>query len=213
MRFKDTTLPFIALLGLLYTLPVESQQPQRSPWSFTVDGGGAHQSEVDLKNGTGGFSVDRWFMGAGLSYSWGARASLGAAIGGGRSIYDFNELAGFGAGEPWGTIEDSRLSVSTRFGVGEKGMALVIPTVRLNGEKGTSNADRRTYGLFGAIFWRINEDLSIGPGADIWRYLRISILNHAQPGCVITRALNISTPIKKPPIMRPAVRKVSTNWQ
>ena len=171
MRHNNAIFTVIALLGLLYSLPVESQQPQRSPWSFTVDGGGAHQSEVDLKSGTGGFSVDRWFLGAGLSYSWGEKASLGVTIGGGRSIYEFDELTGFGAAEPWDTIEDSRLSVSARFSVGEKGIALVIPTVRFNGEKGASNSDSRTFGLFGAVFWRINEDLSIGPGVGVFSRL------------------------------------------
>ena len=174
MRHNTALFTFIALLGFLYTLPVESQEsrgPQSSPWSFTIDGGGAHQSGVDLKDGTGGFSVDRWFLGAGLDYSWGARASVGVSIGGGRSIYDFDELTGFGDGEPWGTIEDSRLSFSARFGVGEKGMALIIPTVRFNGEKGTSNGDSRTFGLFGAVFWRVGEDLSIGPGLGVFSRL------------------------------------------
>ena len=164
MRYNSVIFTVITLLGFFYTLPVESQQPERSPWGFTVDGGGVHQSEVDLKSGAGGFSIDRWFLGAGLNYSWSARASLGVSIGGGKSIYEFDELTNFGTGKPWDTIEDSRLSVSARFGVGEKGTALVIPTVRVNGEKGASNSDSRTYGLFGAVFWQINEDLSIGPG-------------------------------------------------
>jgi hypothetical protein len=171
MRHENVIFFVIALLGLLYTLPVESQQPERSPWSFTIDGGAAHQSEADLKSGTGGFSVDRWFLGAGVSYAWGARTSVGASIGGGRSSYDFDELTDFGAGEPWGTIEDSRLSVSARFGVGKNGMALVIPTVRFNGEKGAGNSDSRTFGLLGAVFWQINEDLSIGPGVGVFSRL------------------------------------------
>jgi len=164
MRYNGVILTVITLLAFFYTSSVESQQSQRSPWAFTVDGGGAHQSEVDLKSGSGSFSVDRWFLGAGLNHSWSARASVGVSIGGGKSIYEFDEQSNFGAGKPWGTIDDSRLSVSARFGVGEKGMALVIPTVRFNGEKGASNGDSRTFGLFGAVFWRINENLSIGPG-------------------------------------------------
>jgi hypothetical protein len=165
MSRNNIILSIITLLGFLCALPVQAQRPPQSgPWSFNIDGGGAHQSEVDLKDGTGGFAVDRWFVGAGLDYSWGPKSSIGASIGGGRSIYDFNDLTGFGDGEPWGTIEDSRFSLSTRFGVGEKGTGLLIATARLNGEKGASNSDSRTFGLFGAVFWRINEDLSIGPG-------------------------------------------------
>jgi hypothetical protein len=172
MSCNNTILSIITLLGLLCALPVQAQQPpQTGPWSFTIEGGGAHQSEADLKDGTGGFSVDRWFVGAGLDYSWGRKGSVGASIGGGRSIYDFNDLTGFGNGEPWGTIEDSRLSLTTRFAVGEKGMALIIPTVRINGEKGASSSDSRTWGLFGAVFWRINEDLNIGPGIGVFSRL------------------------------------------
>jgi hypothetical protein len=164
MARSNTTFIIISLTCLLYSLSAAAQQQQRSPWSFNMDGGGLHQTEVDLKDDTGGFAVDRWFLGAGVTYSWDARTSLGASIGGGKSIYEFDELTGFGGGEPWGTIEDSRLSITGRFGFGDKGVAFIIPTVRVNGEKGASNSDSRTYGLFAAVAWRLNADLTIGPG-------------------------------------------------
>lgn len=160
-----------SLLCLFCTLPVSAQPQQRSPWSFHIDGGGAHQSDTDLKDDTGGFSVDRWYLGAGVNFSWSPRNSVGVSLGGGRSVYEFDELTGLGNGEPWDTIEDARLSFSTRFGVGEKGMVFIVPTVRFNGEKGASNSDSRTYGLFGAIAWRISEDLTIGPGLGIFSRL------------------------------------------
>ena len=161
----------IALLVLLYAMPVAAQSGQSDPWTFTIDGGGVHQSEADLKDDTGGFSVDRWYLGAGFNYSWDDRTSFGVSFGGGRSIYEFDELTGFGGGEPWDTIEDSRVSFTGRFGFGETGTVIIIPTLRLNGEKGASNSDSQTWGLFGAVTWQLNEDLTIGPGIGLFSRL------------------------------------------
>ena len=168
---RSNILAITALLFLFYSYPVSAQPQQQDPWSFTIDGAGAHQSETDLKDDTGGFSVDRWFLGAGLNYSWDYRTSMGASIGGGKSIYEFDELTGFAGGDPWGTIEESRISLSGRFGVGETGAVFIIPTMRMDGEKGASNSDSRTYGLFGAIAWRLNDDLTIGPGFGVFSRL------------------------------------------
>ena len=171
MSRSTTALTTITLFALLCAMPVAAQSQQSGPWTFTVDGGGVHQSEAGLKDETGGFSVDRWYLGAGFNHSWDARTSIGASIGGGRSIYDFDELTEFGGGEPWGTIEDSRISLTGRFGFGETGTVIIIPTLRLNGEKGASNSDSRTWGLFGAVAWRLNENLTIGPGIGIFSRL------------------------------------------
>ena len=168
---SNTILTFFAIFCLICTMPVAAQAQQAGPWSFHVDGGGVHQSEADLKDSTGGFSVDRWYLGAGINYSRDARTSFGASIGGGRSIYEFNDLTGFGGGEPWGTIEDARVSLTGRFGFGDTGSVIIIPTLRVNGEKGASNSDSRTFGLFGAVAWRLNENLTIGPGIGIFTRL------------------------------------------
>ena len=159
------------LACLLYSLSISAQPQQQGPWTFNFDGGGLHQTEVDLKDDKGAFAIDRWILGAGVTYSWDPRTSIGASIGGGRSIYDFSEDSTFGGGEPWGTVEDSRLSLTGRFGFGEKGAVFIIPTLRLNGEKGASNSDSRTWGLFGAVAWRLNQDLTIGPGIGVFSRL------------------------------------------
>lgn len=161
----------LALLTLLYTMPAIAQPQQVGPWFFNVDGGGFHQSEADLKDGTGGFSKDRWFLGAGVTYAWSQRDSIGISIGGGRSIYDFNDEFGFGGGDPWGNIEDSRVSFTGRFGFGETGSVFIIPTLRYNGEKDASSGDSSTWGIFAATTWRLNEDLTIGPGIGIFSRL------------------------------------------
>jgi hypothetical protein len=167
----NTTLLMITLSCMLGSVPAIAQPQQQGPWFFSVNGAGAHQSEADLKDDTGGFSIDRWFVSAGIDYGWSARDSVGMSIGGGKSNYDFNELSSFGGGQPWDTIEDFRVSFNGRFGFGETGSVFIIPTLRFNGEKGASKSDSRTWGLFGAVTWRLNENLTIGPGFGVFEKL------------------------------------------
>jgi hypothetical protein len=169
---RSTTIPVVfTVFFILCSIPATVLSQQNGPFIFKFDGGGYHQSEADLSDTDGGFSKDRWFLSAGLDYGWNARTSLGVSVGTGRSIYDFNEFTSLGGEAPWDTIEDSRLTVTGRFGVGETATVLIIPTMRLNGEKGASTSDGRTYGLFSAIAWRINENLTIGPGIGIFSRL------------------------------------------
>jgi hypothetical protein len=163
-----------ALAGVFFWLSIgtaTAQAPPISPWVFKVDGGAAHQTEVDMKDNEGGFAVDRWFASGGVDYGWDRRTSLGISIGGGQSNYEFNSESDYGGGEPWSKINDYRVAMTGRFGIGETGTMLIIPTVRFNGESGASSSDSRTYGLFAAAFWRINEDLNIGPGIGVFSRL------------------------------------------
>lgn len=164
-------LTLIALFALLFTLPVAAQPQQKGPWFFKVDGGGIHQSDADLKDGTGGFAKDRWFVGAGVDYAWSRRDSVGIYIGGGQNDYDFDDETGFGGGEPWNKIDDTRVTLNGRFGFGETGSIFIIPTLRFNGEKDASSSDSRTWGVFGAATWRVKDTLTIGPGIGIFSKL------------------------------------------
>ncbi len=169
MNRTSTLLIVITTLGFLFSVPVTAQEQQEGPVFFKVDGGGVHQSEADLKDSSGGFAVDRWFISVGMDYVWDKRTSLGFSVGGGKSSYEFNDLTGFGAGDPWNKIEDTRLSATWRFGFGDTGTIILIPTARFNGENGTS--DTTTYGLYAAATWWINEDLTIGPGVGVFTKL------------------------------------------
>jgi len=164
-------LSVVASLFLLPASTVEAQAPQEGPVSFSIDGGAAHQSEADLKDGGGGFEVDRWFVSAGINYAWDVRNSIGFTVGGGRSKYIFDPESGFGDGDPWGKVEDFRLSATARFRISETGTAIIIPTVRFNGENGADSGDSRTYGLFAAVAWRVNDGLTIGPGIGVFSRL------------------------------------------
>jgi len=164
----------IILSGLLHAMPAAAQSQQQSPWVFKINAGGAHQSEADLKDSTGGFSNDRWFVSGSVDYGWSQRDSIGLTVGGGQTNYDFNENTEFGGGAPWNKIDDSRVSLTGRFGFGETGTVFIIPTLRLNGEKDTSSSDSRTFGLFAAMTWRVNSSLNIGPGIGIFSRLEDS---------------------------------------
>ena len=164
----------MAFLGLLCAMPLAAQTQQPSPFVFKIEGGGVHQSESDLTNSTGGFAVDRWFISAGLDYGWSLRDSIGVSVGGGNSSYEFNDLSGFGGGKPWSKIEDARVTLTWRFGFGETGTFFLIPTARVDGEKGASSGDSTTYGLYAAAAWRIDENLTIGPGVGVFSRLEDS---------------------------------------
>ena len=173
MTLSTRILTAITFVALLYAMPVTAQQ-QKGPWFFNINGAGVHQSEVDLKDSTGGFSKDRWFVSAGVDYAWSQRDSIGISVGGGQSNYDFNDETGFGGGEPWNKIDDTRVTISGRFGFGETGSIFIIPTLRFNGEKDASSSDSSTWGVFAAATWKLRENLTIGPGIGIFSRLESS---------------------------------------
>jgi hypothetical protein len=163
-----------AAFCLLCSSTIAAQAPQQGPLIFDIDGGAAHQSMTDLKDSEGSFAVDRWFVSAGITYAWDRRNALGFTLGGGSSSYEFDDLTGPAGSEPWNKIEETRAAITGRFSFSEKGTAIIIPTVRFNGEEGASSSDSRTFGLFAAAAWRIDENLTIGPGIGVFSRLEDS---------------------------------------
>ena len=174
MNCSTRIISAITLVASLYTMPVLAQGQQQGPWFFSIEGAGVHQSEADLKDSTGGFSKDRWFVGAGVDYAFNRRNSIGISVGGGQSNYDFNDKTDFGGGAPWNKIDDTRVTLNGRFGFGETGSIFIIPTLRFNGEKDASSSDSRTWGVFAAVTWKVKENLTIGPGVGIFSRLEDS---------------------------------------
>ena len=164
-------LTVVSAFCLVCVQTVSAQAPPPDPVAFHFDGGVALQSNTDLKDSDGSFSVNRWFLSLGVTYAWNRRNSIGVTAGGGSSKYDFDDLTVIGGGNPWDEIEDTRISLVGRFGFGEKGMAIIIPSARYNGENHSKTSDGRTYGLFAAAAWRINEGLTIGPGIGVFSRL------------------------------------------
>ena len=172
-RIINTTL--MAVLGSFFCSQAAMAQSQApSPWVFKVDGGAAHQSEVDLDEAEGAFSVDRWFFSAGLDYGWSMRDSIGISVGAGSSDYEFTDETDLGGGAPWGEIDDSRVTLTGRFGFGETGSLIIVPSLRQYSESGASSSDSQTYGLLAAAFWRLSDTLTIGPGLGVFSRLEDS---------------------------------------
>lgn len=160
-----------AILCLLFAQSLFAQAPKNDPVSFNFDGAIAFQSNTDLSDVEGSFSVNRWFASMGVTYAWDRRNSIGLSVAGGSAKYDFDELTGIGAGDPWEEIQDTRISLVGRFGFGEKGSFIIIPSFRYNGEKDSDSGEGRTWGMFAAAAWRLNEGLTIGPGIGVFSKL------------------------------------------
>jgi len=168
MSHTSISLVFFAVFSMLCVKPLAAQTPQSGSISVNADGGIALQSSSDLKDSEGSFSVNRWFVSMGLDYTWDLRTSIGISVGGGNSSYDFNDLTATEGLTPWESIEDSRISITGRFGFGDTGTIFLIPTARYNGETDSKTSDGRSYGLYAAAAWRISESLTIGPGIGIF---------------------------------------------
>ena len=159
------------LLGLLLS-PVVFGQPQPAgPWVFSLDAGAAYQSESELENSDTEFSRDRVFLSAGVDYGWSRRDSIGVSIGVGESDYNFSADSRSGVFKAWDEVQEGQLSVTGRFGVGDKGSVIVIPSLRQYRESGASASDSQTYGLLTAAFWRLSDTLTIGPGLGVFSRL------------------------------------------
>lgn len=156
----------LAAAGILLALsvPALAQAPSPGGWSFTLDGGFAVQPEADFDGGAGGYELNRSFYAAGVDYRWNYRNSVGLSLGGGTTDYDFKGEGGETVDGPWDEIDDLRLSLPLRLGLGPTSTLFAIPTVRYNGESDASSSDSRTWGLLGGVAWRLGEDLTIGPG-------------------------------------------------
>ena len=160
----------LMLTGLFLSQSVVAQTERPSPWIFTANALGAHQSEADMTDTGGSFNVDRWFVNAGVTFAWSARTSIGVIVGGGEAVYEFDGNR-FG-GDWWSDIEDKRVSVVGRIGFGETGVLTILPTFRDNAEQGASDGD--TFGLFAAATWRLSDTLTIGPGVGVFSRLEDS---------------------------------------
>lgn len=166
--FTLITAPLFATLLLCQPVAAQAQRP--SPWIFTANAIGVHQSEADLNDTGGSFNVDRWSVNGGVTFARSDRTSLGVTVGGGKAVYEFDGNSAAGR-DWWGTISDTRVSLVGRMGLGDTGVLTIVPTLRYNSEDGAGAGDSQTYGLSAAATWRLSEDLVIGPGIGVFSRL------------------------------------------
>jgi len=144
--------------------------PQAKPdkkWSTFIRGGYVYQFGTDLDNSEGSFTADRFFVQPGIVYAPDHTRSFSIAFGYGYDGYDFKGENGFAALHPWDDIHSFRLSAPIRVNKGQNWSFLVVPTVRVTGEKSADLGDSLTGGGFTGFAYRFNERLTIGPGLGV----------------------------------------------
>jgi hypothetical protein len=193
----------IHLFFLLYSTNVFSAQKAsgnnldiaaNAGWSAFARGGFVHQMDADIDGG-GSFSVNRFFVQTGPSYTFVEGSSLSLALGYGFDDYDFSGKTAFGSRQPWDDIHSFRVSIPWRWKVNEKWMGFISPTLRYAGAQGVVLNDALTFGGFAAFSYRYNKRLSIGPGFGILTQLEdnIQIIPILVIQWKITDALSLQT--------------------
>jgi hypothetical protein len=164
------------------------------PWRFDVAATAVHQFTADVDDG-GDVAIDRVFAQASVGYGFDRRTSIGLALGGGFTDFDFGSGATLGGGNPWGRIDELRVSLPIRFGVGEKIDALVIPTLRWNAEDGASFDDGRTEGVLAGATYRFTPNFAVGPGIGVFSALDedVTVFPILVLDWNVTERLNIGT--------------------
>jgi hypothetical protein len=132
-------------------------------WSTFLRGGYLHQFKTDIDNG-GDFSVDRFFVQGGVTYSPQIQRSVSLALGYGYNGYDFSGSGGFGALQPWSNINSYRISTPVRWGFDDKWTLFFIPTLRFTAESGADLDDAAQGGGFAGFSYRFSDRLTLGPG-------------------------------------------------
>lgn len=175
MRSKYIVLPVICLVFTLgFSSAVQAQSPKlggKMPygdtgWSTFLRGGYLRQLKTDIDNG-GDFSVDRFFVQGGVTYSPEIRRSISLAVGYGYDGYDFSASGGFAALQPWSNIHSYRVSAPVRWGFDDKWTLFVIPTLRSTAESGADLDNGVQGGGFAGFSYRFSDRLTLGPGIGV----------------------------------------------
>ncbi|MEM1129917.1 MAG: hypothetical protein AAGH83_05270 [Pseudomonadota bacterium] len=163
-RLSAALAAIAVLAGLATDVRAQGGPPSGVSWQAT--GFAAYQGDSDLDDG-GSFTVARGLAEVGFNYGLLGGGTVGFSVAGGASHYDFSSGTDFGGGDPWGRIDEWSFSLPVFLPIGGNATGLVIPTVRYAGESGASFRDGESYGAIVGVFWRISENLTLGPGAGI----------------------------------------------
>ena len=154
--------------------PVDEGPPiPKSGWSTYIQGGTLHQFDADMDDGSQ-FSVNRYFVQAGLTYAMDPQKSVSLALGYGLDDYDFSGNSNFAEPDPWGNVHSMRLSLPVRWGLDREWTLFFVPTVRVASESGASLSDSLFGGGFAGFTYRISDRLTIGPGIGVLRQIEDS---------------------------------------
>jgi outer membrane receptor protein involved in Fe transport len=172
LKFKSLLLSIIIFIfAFVMNVAAQEKTPDsarrlpygKTGWSTFIRGGYLHQFKTDIDNSSE-FSVNRFFVQGGVSYSPEIRRSVSLAVGYGYDSYDFSGSGGFGALDPWSEINSLRISAPVRWGFDDKWTLFAIPTVRTTVQNGADLNDGIQGGGFAGFSYRFSDRLTLGPG-------------------------------------------------
>lgn len=183
----------ISLCGLIASAVAETNKAFNMSfprWGPTLRGGSVYNFETDLDRG-GSFSANRYFLEAGMARLWGFDRMVAVSAGFGQDDYNFRGLAA----EPWNNIDNYRLGLFARWGIGNGWVLFAGPSVRSYGEAGTDLDDALTGSLFAGASYSFGDKLTLGPGVVVagqieedTRYFPVLLVNWS-----ITERLSLET--------------------
>ncbi|WP_372808768.1 hypothetical protein [Pontiella sp.] len=141
----------------------------RSTTSFR--GGSVYRFRAGLDGG-GDFSVNRYAGDFSIGRMWDFDSFASVTFGLGQDDYRFSGRDD----EPWNNINNYRLGLFVRKGVGEHWTLFAAPSVRNYAQAGVGIAsDEITGAFFGGATYRFNDRLSLGPALGIVEQLEDSV--------------------------------------
>jgi len=158
----------VALLALsVMGHATAAKPPSGSDWRWQAEAGTVFQSDRSIDSG-GEVGIDRFALDLSASRRYDSGTRVGVGLNYGQSRYDFSGAVQLGSPDPWGRIEQASLSASVFYTLDERWTLYGIPSLRFNGERGTSFGDGDTVGLLAGASYRVSDRLTIGPGVGVF---------------------------------------------
>ncbi|MDZ8119899.1 hypothetical protein [Pontiella agarivorans] len=148
-------------------------------WGPSLKAGSVYDFPADLDGG-GAFSVNRYFVEAGIARMWGFDRMVAVSAGYGQDDYNFDGLGT----QLWDNIDNYRLGLFARWALDEKWALFAGPSVRSYGEAGTDLDDAFVGTFFGGVSYTFGDRLTLGPAflvsgqiEDSTRYFPVLLVN------------------------------------
>lgn len=170
MNTQRQTAVAISILAFASLGHVAQAASDPGAWQWRAQAGALLQSDSDLDTG-GDMAVDRFFVEASGASMLSGDTRLGFSLGYGVDDYDFSGTTGFGGLDPWGMARELRVGATFQHTVNSSWTVYGIPSLRFNTESGASLDDGLTGGLLAGASYRVNDQLSIGPGVGVFSEL------------------------------------------
>ncbi len=132
--------------------------PGASPLSGDLGALAAYRFPADL-DGDGEISVTQYFASAGISYTPRPDTTVGLSVGVGGVDFEFDDTEA-----PFDRVRDLRLSLPVRYSPTVGTTIFLVPQLRSRTETDVGPDEGITAGGIGAVVFRINDRLSLGPG-------------------------------------------------